>query len=409
MAIRNGKKGPRLVAGIPVLPLLFDQNEQIDLVFSGLDPALAEKMAPEWLLEFGEQILHALQKVKKGFIHPESGLYNGFLLQTLLQETTPQPRTLMLMTAMYRTRQAAAVLNKAIHIARLLEASAACPLFYFGGNLFGMIHYDMQKERALLFARRLLGRLKREGLHRMHIGIVVEKADRSKAGGEILTEQCWSALEEAERRGPFSLCEASDLRSRENHPLALPSAAVLRQLRKRWRNLERFGLVLLRVHGSENLPEDIVELVGNLSKFPDMVTAVTATEVYVVLPGLSKNQIEKKGKNLAAAVARRVKPVQVETGIAYWPCLSFSATDTVRNCRKALLHGSFIGPDVVTTFDHVTLNISGDRYFEIGDYRRAIREYRAGLQLKRDDINLLNSLGVTLAELNRNRQVDRGV
>jgi tetratricopeptide (TPR) repeat protein len=55
-------------------------------------------------------------------------------------------------------------------------------------------------------------------------------------------------------------------------------------------------------------------------------------------------------------------------------------------------------------FDFLSLNVSGDLYFDEGDYKQAIREYRTGLQMHPGDVNLLNSLGVALAEVNRHRE-----
>ena len=91
-------------------------------------------------------------------------------------------------------------------------------------------------------------------------------------------------------------------------------------------------------------------------------------------------------------------------GISTWPCLNFPRAETAVNCRKALMHGRFFGLGAVTVFDHVSLNVSGDHCFDEGDYRQAVRDFQAGLRLNPGDINLMNSLGVTLAELNRQQQ-----
>ncbi|MCW5207575.1 tetratricopeptide repeat protein [Desulfobulbus sp. US2] len=54
----------------------------------------------------------------------------------------------------------------------------------------------------------------------------------------------------------------------------------------------------------------------------------------------------------------------------------------------------------------MSYNVSGDLYFDEGDYKQAIKEYKAGLQIKPDDVNLLNSLGVALTEINRHREAE---
>ena len=91
-------------------------------------------------------------------------------------------------------------------------------------------------------------------------------------------------------------------------------------------------------------------------------------------------------------------------GIASWPCLDFAKKDIPGNALKALLHASLLGPGSVVFFDHLSLNVSGDYYFEEGDYRSAIREYRRGLKLAPGDVNLINSLGVSLVECNQLRR-----
>ena len=61
----------------------------------------------------------------------------------------------------------------------------------------------------------------------------------------------------------------------------------------------------------------------------------------------------------------------------------------------------FFGPGSLVYFDHLSLNISGDYFFDEGDYRAALREYRRGLRLVPEDVNLINSLGVSLIECNQ--------
>ena len=72
------------------------------------------------------------------------------------------------------------------------------------------------------------------------------------------------------------------------------------------------------------------------------------------------------------------------------------------NARKALLHAEFYGPGHAVQFDAVSLNVSGDIHFSDGDLAGALREYRRGLECAPQDVNLLNSLGVTYALLNKN-------
>jgi len=90
-------------------------------------------------------------------------------------------------------------------------------------------------------------------------------------------------------------------------------------------------------------------------------------------------------------------------GVAFWPCLDFAKGDVVNNCLKAQRHAAYFGPGSLVVFDHISLNISGDYFFDEGDYRAALREYRRGLRLRPGDVNLINSLGVTLVECSQLR------
>jgi tetratricopeptide (TPR) repeat protein len=71
---------------------------------------------------------------------------------------------------------------------------------------------------------------------------------------------------------------------------------------------------------------------------------------------------------------------------------------------KALLHGEFYGYMSCVVFDALSLNVSGDIHFGEGDLVGAVREYRHGLVIDKKNTNLLNSLGVTYALMNRNKE-----
>ncbi len=69
-------------------------------------------------------------------------------------------------------------------------------------------------------------------------------------------------------------------------------------------------------------------------------------------------------------------------------------------------HARLLGPGNMALFDHVTCNVQGDVLFSWGDLAGAMACYRKGLLLKGDDINLLNSLGVCLADAARLRDAE---
>lgn len=398
---------PGRINGTPVVPLPVEDGGEVVVLLPGIDPELSEKMAQEWLDELGRDILSGLERIRNDFVHPETGMYHSRLLGEYVDTLPPGPFALFFIGAMHRSGAASAGLLSIAQTGRLLEASAPGPVLYMGGNMYALLHGNTVRSDALAFGRRLLGRLKRQGLRRVHIGIAARDAVPSPEDWQSVYDECWRALETAERRGPFSLCESSFLRAGEKHPLAGPPRPVVRRLRRAWLGSERFALLLFRFEGEgppggrefflQKALEDIL---------PDRQTPVplSPVESYVVLPGMTATDAEAFGRRLKDEVDARTGGVPVAVGISCWPCLGQPKIETAVNCRRALMHGGFFGAGTVTVFDHVSLNVSGDFCFDEGDFRQAVRDYQAGLRMAPDDINLMNSLGVTLAELNRPRQ-----
>lgn len=88
----------------------------------------------------------------------------------------------------------------------------------------------------------------------------------------------------------------------------------------------------------------------------------------------------------------------VTIGIATYPLITYTPEQTLTNACKALEHAAFFGPGSCTRFDAVSLNISGDHYYQAGDLQTAIAEYEHALKLDPSDVNVHNSLGVCRAD-----------
>ena len=84
----------------------------------------------------------------------------------------------------------------------------------------------------------------------------------------------------------------------------------------------------------------------------------------------------------------------VSAGLAVYPALTYDKRHILDNAGKALEHAAFFGPNSCVAFDAVSLNISGDKYYQNGDIEGAMREFHLGLALDPDNINVHNSLGV---------------
>ncbi|GAB6036935.1 tetratricopeptide repeat protein [Fundidesulfovibrio butyratiphilus] len=94
--------------------------------------------------------------------------------------------------------------------------------------------------------------------------------------------------------------------------------------------------------------------------------------------------------------------LELACGLAGYPFLNFGKAQVLENCRKALDHSLLIAQGrKLAAFDSISLTISADRLFTLGDVYGAIEEYK--LALLADEGNLLarNSLGICLARLGR--------
>ena len=112
---------------------------------------------------------------------------------------------------------------------------------------------------------------------------------------------------------------------------------------------------------------------------------------------------ERICKNLAALFQEKftiLAPETISIGIAVYPTSNFTKSETIINAVKALAHAAFLGRGSVVVFDAVSLNISGDKFYQQGDLKGAIRELKAALVIDPENINVINSLGVCFGVLN---------
>jgi tetratricopeptide (TPR) repeat protein len=124
------------------------------------------------------------------------------------------------------------------------------------------------------------------------------------------------------------------------------------------------------------------------------------------LPEKNSNDCLRIGKKILNHLGKKgTSGVVVNCGISAFPfsITTFRKSDLLLNCRKALCHAAFLTPGSLVVCDAVSFNISGDIYYGDGDLVLAVKEYRRGLFLEPNDGNLLNSLGVCYAQMNRHK------
>jgi tetratricopeptide (TPR) repeat protein len=106
---------------------------------------------------------------------------------------------------------------------------------------------------------------------------------------------------------------------------------------------------------------------------------------------------EKNAVALAKELQRRFMlsgDDTVSVGLAVYPFWPFEKTTILANAQKALDHATFFGPNTVTPFDAVSMNISADKLYQYGDVDGAIEEFKKALMVDAQNLNVHNSLGV---------------
>ena len=110
-------------------------------------------------------------------------------------------------------------------------------------------------------------------------------------------------------------------------------------------------------------------------------------------PDQAASDAVKTAEKIRSAVASNT-PETVSMGIAVFPTLDYPKDRILDNAWKALDHASFFGPGSLCCFDSVSLNISGDRFYDQGDVKSAVAEFETALKLDPSNANVHNSLGV---------------
>jgi len=106
---------------------------------------------------------------------------------------------------------------------------------------------------------------------------------------------------------------------------------------------------------------------------------------------------DEKASKLIISLKEKISIVlktNILIGIAKFPYHDFTKSQILGNALKAIDHAAFFGPDTLIHFDATSINISGDRLYQLNKCKQAITEYQKGLEMEPDNINLINSLGV---------------
>ncbi len=116
--------------------------------------------------------------------------------------------------------------------------------------------------------------------------------------------------------------------------------------------------------------------------------------IFVIVIGYLDINNEEELIQFIRKTLNKISNSSIALGLAKFPFLEFTKKDTFYNAVKALDHGAFLGKESTVFFDAVSLNISGDRLYYMGETEKAACEYKKGLEIENNNINLTNSLGV---------------
>lgn len=394
---------PWLAEGQLIVPFPLVSGEMVAAVIRDVDEGFLRKMSASWLREVRESLLDRFHLLRQGCVDQETELYNRRALLLFLR-SLPEEHDgffLLINTVWYR-RTAASTLQKWRETADLLPALARGQYFSFGCGVFGLYVFNVSRKVALKTARALQYQLRREGMAKVQIGLCRMGRMAAEMGEEAL-QRVWRALSVAEQRGPFGLCDIDTVEARHPSPLFSVPEPLYRQGRRFWHRLQRFTLALISFEPVPETLEAWPELVQGALAQCDGQVAVASGEVLLVFPDRLHEGITHCVETVLDDARKRFGGQAFVAGVASWPFLDCTKGETLGNCCKAQRHATYLGAGSVVFFDHLSLNISGDVFFDEGDYRAAIRDYRRGLRLQPQDVNLMNSLGVALVECNQLR------
>lgn len=402
-AIQGMKRGEHtslIVADNILLSMHLRNDLPLVIIISKVDELVLLKCAPDWLEDTRVSLSREFIAVKHSCRDPETGLLNSTHLFALLQMQSVEQRFAVVLVELPPGNKVRDAFKNA--------QKAAATLIAFTDNRFA-VHHLGQCVFALLasisdigsierFSSRLVQFFKKEGYYRVHIGSSQQHTDDGILGTGVL-DQAWTALQTARNRGPFSFCDFGVLANATAHPLRTVSADIMRVFQRLSRSDDRFCLVKFNNPENGNILPDIKDILEP-TESASILGDDRGTLVY--LSGFDAEDGLRFAGSCIEQLTAKAGVFEVYAGVSVFPFLGFSKGDTLANVQKALLHAAFYGTGHAVKFDAVSLNVSGDIYFSDGDLPQAVRDYRLGLCCEPKDVNLLNSLGVAYALLNKN-------
>lgn len=219
----------------------------------------------------------------------------------------------------------------------------------------------------------------------------------------------------------FLVCRADkasmDVEERDAHPSgsgslsdAFPGMLIgtdfIETVKARTEKMPDFDVMAVRIDGesqrSETTDDFIVSVAQSIEQVcetEDGIWGSVQEDVFgCVFPVSDGRDVTERADLIQQHIKERSKRT-VTIGIARYPTIDFTKDDILANALKALDHAAFFGPSSVVCFDAVSLNISGDQYYQKDDMEGAVEEFLKALSMDPNNVNVRNSLGVCYAVL----------
>lgn len=391
-----------------IIPFPLETGSGVAAIITGVDPVLVKNVGDDWLVEIRDELVDSFCLVRHARIDPETGCFNVVSLYTLLESIEDYHDLHLIFIELHPYKKTALdSMLSARNCATLLSifSENRFPVHHIGHLVFCLVCLHPEKEFGSRFGTSLLAFLRRENFKKVHIGCcrageVVKEETNPVKGRQQLLDGGWTALKTSRIRGPFSLYNHFPSLYDSRQLQQARSKKVVKRLQTKWKKLDSFALVQFQ----QDQP-DLIVIIESLYSVTDPSMIVEEEgDIYVLLPGCSEAEAVTWTQNVLQKLDEDGGGEQsVSAGISCYPYVDFKKYELVENCRKALVHGAFLGPGTATVFDHISLTISGDSYFGEGDMVMALKEYKRGFVCCHTDVNLLNCLGVTYGILTKHK------
>jgi len=166
------------------------------------------------------------------------------------------------------------------------------------------------------------------------------------------------------------------------------------------RDLKSFGALVIRLDDIHYVikPDDILsDIADTIDTICGESSGIWGIVDHATLGGFFPGADETQCLALSNKIKKHLSQKCGETvsiGLAVYPTLSYTKDRILENAKKALVHANFFGANSCVAFDSVSLNISGDKFYQAGDLEGAMNEFYLALKLDENNVNVHNSLGV---------------